>query len=143
MEGFGRGTRSMAVRLPAPKPPDARHGTEKELSRRQMALRPICSRPEALPIGGVGPRQFLSLLVFSGTTLAPAHDAGAKRRGRRAEDPACETPRGNVMKLVQRAIWALLLSAAVAGFADNLGRTSPLERTARVQISSPSSATVR
>lgn len=47
------------------------------------------------------------------------------------------------MKLVQRAIWALLLSAAVAGFADNLGRTSPLERTARVQISSPSSATVR
>ena len=28
------------------------------------------------------------------------------------------------MKLLQRAIWALILSAALAGFADNLGRTS-------------------
>jgi len=40
------------------------------------------------------------------------------------------------MKLLQRAIWALLLSAAVAGFADNLGRTSPRERGPHVSVSS-------
>jgi len=38
------------------------------------------------------------------------------------------------MKLIQRAIWALLLSAAVAGFADNLGRTSPRERAPHVRV---------
>jgi hypothetical protein len=38
------------------------------------------------------------------------------------------------MKLIQRAIWALILSAAVAGFADNLGRTAPRERAPHVRV---------
>jgi hypothetical protein len=38
------------------------------------------------------------------------------------------------MKLLQRAIWALILSAAVAGFADNLGRPSPRERAPHVRV---------
>ncbi len=44
------------------------------------------------------------------------------------------------MKLLQRAIWALILSAAVAGFADNLGRTSPRERAPHAKVFSPASS---